>query len=100
MIPKSGHRFSEKDHAPPKIQRMIRTRGYRFSGNIMPQQRPNPAPRLRTDRSETMIFKHFSRAGLLAFAGALVLAILLCLPTFHAAFAETAAAAPPACDAK
>src|SRR6201994_4785813 len=54
-----------------------------------------------------MTFKHFSRAGLLALAGALVLAILLCLPTFHAAFAEAAAeapaaaaAAPPACDAK
>src|SRR5580700_4733524 len=54
-----------------------------------------------------MIFKRFSRAGLLALAGALVLAILLSLPIFHAAFAETAAeapaaaaAAPPACDAK
>src|ERR1700735_3380919 len=54
-----------------------------------------------------MIFKRFSRAGLLALAGALVLAILLSLPTFHASFAETAAeapaaaaAAPPACDAK
>jgi Amt family ammonium transporter len=50
-----------------------------------------------------MIFKRFSRAGLLALAGALVLAILLS----HASFAETAAeapaaaaAAPPACDAK
>src|ERR1700735_5495323 len=54
-----------------------------------------------------MIFKRFSRAGLLALAGALVLAILLSLPTFHVSFAETAAeapaaaaAAPPACDAK
>src|ERR1700748_2116094 len=47
-----------------------------------------------------MTFTHFSRAGLLALAGALVLAILLCLPTFHAAFAEAAAAAPPACDGK
>ncbi len=54
-----------------------------------------------------MIFNRFSRAGLLALAGALLLAILLCLPTFHAVFAETAAeapaaaaAAPPACDAK
>jgi ammonium transporter, Amt family len=54
-----------------------------------------------------MIFKRFSRAGLLALAGALILAILLSLPTFHASFAETAAeapaaaaAAPPACDAK
>jgi ammonium transporter, Amt family len=54
-----------------------------------------------------MTFKHFSRAGLVALAGALVLAILLSLPTFHTAFAETAAeapaaaaAAPPSCDAK
>src|SRR6201997_3358390 len=52
-----------------------------------------------------MTFKRFSRAGLLALAGALVLAILLCLPTSHAAFADTAAeaaaaAAPPSCDAK
>jgi ammonium transporter, Amt family len=54
-----------------------------------------------------MTFKRFSRAGLLALAGALVLAILLSLPTFHLAFAETAAdapaaaaAAPPSCDAK
>jgi Amt family ammonium transporter len=54
-----------------------------------------------------MIFNRFSRAGLLALAGALVLAILLSLPTFQASFAETAAeapaaaaAAPPACDAK
>jgi ammonium transporter, Amt family len=54
-----------------------------------------------------MTFKHCSRAGLLALAGALMLAILLSLPTFHAAFAETAAeapaaaaAAPPSCDAK
>src|SRR6202161_2392024 len=54
-----------------------------------------------------MTSKLLSRAGLLALAGALVLAILLSLPTFHASFAETAAeapaaaaAAPPACDAK
>ena len=43
-----------------------------------------------------MIFKRFSRAGLLALAGAIVLAILLSLPTFHASFAETAAEAPAA----
>ena len=43
-----------------------------------------------------MIFNRFSRAGLLALAGALVLAILLSLPTFHASFAETAAEAPAA----
>src|SRR6202790_3401610 len=29
MIPKSGHRFSEKDHAPPKS--MIPKSGHRFS---------------------------------------------------------------------
>jgi Amt family ammonium transporter len=58
-----------------------------------------------------MTLKKFSRAGLLALAGALVLAILLSLPTFHASYAQTPAAtpaaaapaaeaAPPACDAK
>src|ERR1700758_1395250 len=54
-----------------------------------------------------MTFKRFSRAGLLALAGALVLAILLSRPTLHSAFAEAAAdapaaaaAAPPSCDAK
>ncbi len=55
-----------------------------------------------------MTFKRFSRAGLVALAGALVLAILLTLPTFHASLAQTttteapaaAAAAPPAGDAK
>jgi ammonium transporter, Amt family len=55
-----------------------------------------------------MTSKLFSRAGLWALAGALVLAILLSLPTLHASFAETAsdapaaaaAAAPPSCDAK
>ena len=55
-----------------------------------------------------MTFKRFSRAGLLALAGALLLAILLSVPTFHSAIAETAAdapaaaaaaAAPPSCDA-
>ena len=64
-----------------------------------------------------MTFKKFSRAGLLALAGAVLLAILLSLPTFHASYAQTsttteapatpaaaapaaAEAAPPACDAK
>jgi Amt family ammonium transporter len=61
-----------------------------------------------------MTLKKFSRAGLLAFAGALALAILLSLPTFHASYAQTPAATaaipaaaapaaeapPPACDAK
>ena len=39
---------------------------------------------ISTDRSETMSLKKFSRAGLLAFAGAILLAIVLSLPTFHA----------------
>ena len=52
-----------------------------------------------------MTLKKFSRAGLLALAGAIALAILLSVPSFHAAFADdtaaaAAAAAPPACDAK
>jgi ammonium transporter, Amt family len=63
-----------------------------------------------------MSFKTFSRAGLLALAGAIALAILLSLPTFHASYAQTntapaatttapaapaaAEAPPPACDAK
>jgi Amt family ammonium transporter len=61
-----------------------------------------------------MTLKKFSRAGLLALAGALALAILLSLPTFHASYAQTPAATaatpaaaapaaeapPPACDAK
>ncbi len=53
----------------------------------------------------------FSRAGLLALVGAIVLAIVLSLPTFHASYAQDTApataaaapaadAAPPACDAK
>jgi Amt family ammonium transporter len=62
-----------------------------------------------------MTLKKFSRAGLLAFAGAIALAILLSLPTFHTSYAQTpqataptaapaapaaAEAPPPACDAK
>ena len=53
-----------------------------------------------------------SRAGLLALAGAILLAVALSLPAFHSSYAQTAAApaapataapaeaAPPACDAK
>jgi Amt family ammonium transporter len=66
------------------------------------------------DRSEIMMLKKLSRAGLLALAGAIALAILLSVPTFHVAYAQTsettapaaatapapAEAAPPACDAK
>ena len=64
-----------------------------------------------------MNLKTFSRAGLLALAGAIVLAIVLSLPTVRAAYAQTPAAPaapaaaapaaaataeapPPACDAK
>jgi Amt family ammonium transporter len=58
-----------------------------------------------------MTSKKFSRAGLLALAGAILLAIVLSLPTFHASYAQTptpgapaaaatAEAPPPACDAK
>jgi Amt family ammonium transporter len=59
-----------------------------------------------------MTSKKLSRAGLLALLGAVVLAILLSLPTFHASYAQTPAATapaaapaaaeapPPACDAK
>ena len=41
-----------------------------------------------------------SRAGLLALAGAIVLAILLSVPTLHASYAEDAAAAAPAAAAQ
>jgi len=58
-----------------------------------------------------MNLKRFSRAGLIALAGALLLAVVLSLPTFHASYAQTptpaapaaaapAEAPPPACDAK
>jgi len=60
-----------------------------------------------------MTLKRLSRAGLLALAGAFVLAILLSAPTFNISYADTTAAttttpaappaaeaAPPACDAK
>src|SRR5690349_24231840 len=64
-----------------------------------------------------MTSKKFSCAGLVALAGAVLLAIVLSLPTFHGSYAQTsttetpaapaaaapaaaAEAAPPACDAK
>src|SRR6202035_4336484 len=64
-----------------------------------------------------MTLKKFSRAGLVALAGAVLLAIVLSLPTFHGSYGQTsttteapatpaaaapaaAEAAPPACDAK
>ncbi|MGO9684476.1 MAG: hypothetical protein ACLPTZ_18175, partial [Beijerinckiaceae bacterium] len=40
-----------------------------------------------------------SRGGLLALAGAILLAIVLSLPTWHASYAETAPAAAPAATA-
>ena len=53
-----------------------------------------------------MTLMKFSRAGLLALAGAIVVALALCLPTFDASYAQgqtpppaAAAAAVPACDA-
>src|SRR5579872_5862641 len=61
-----------------------------------------------------MIVQRFSRAGLLALAGVLALAIFMSVPGEHAAYAQTSAtttaaptaappaaeAPPPACDAK
>src|SRR5271156_2057345 len=54
-----------------------------------------------TDRSKTMSLKKFSRAGLIGFVGAILLGIVLSLPTYHASYAQTPAAAPaaPAADA-
>jgi len=54
-----------------------------------------------------MPLKSFSRAGLIGSLSAIMLGIMLCLPTYHAAFAQAAsapadaaaAAAPPACSA-
>jgi ammonium transporter, Amt family len=56
-----------------------------------------------------MSSKRFSRAGLIGIVGAILLGIMLSLPTYHAAFAQAAsapadaaaaaAAAPPACSA-
>jgi Amt family ammonium transporter len=51
-----------------------------------------------------MTLKRFSRARLFALAAALLLAVVVSVPAFHAAYAQTTAAAadaaPPACDAK
>ncbi|MGA2893050.1 MAG: ammonium transporter [Xanthobacteraceae bacterium] len=56
-----------------------------------------------------MSLKKFSRARLLALAGAILFGIVLSLPTYHASYAQAptaapaaadAAATPPACDAK
>ena len=53
-----------------------------------------------TDRSETMSLKRFSRAGLIALAGAMLLGIALSVPTFHSSYAQAPAATnPPAATA-
>src|SRR6202044_4090011 len=58
-------------------------------------------PRINsTDRSETMSLKKFSRAGLLALAGAILLGLALSVPTFHSSYAQAPAATnPPAATA-
>jgi hypothetical protein len=69
----------------------------------MPPRSDETRTSIDTDRSEIMTLKKFSRAGLFALAAALLLAVVVSVPTFHAAYAQTAAAAadaaPPACDA-
>ena len=45
-----------------------------------------------------MTLKKFSRAGLLALAAAMLLGIVLSVPTFHASYAQAPAAAPAAAD--
>src|SRR5580700_2705508 len=52
-----------------------------------------------TDRRENMSLKRFSRAGLLALAGAILLGLALSAPTFHSSFAQAPAATAPAPDA-
>src|SRR6202140_581373 len=46
-----------------------------------------------------MSLKKFSRAGLLALAGAILLGLALSVPTFHASYAQAPAATAPAPDA-
>jgi Amt family ammonium transporter len=46
-----------------------------------------------------MSLKKFSRAGLLALAGAILLGIALSVPTYHASYAQAPAATPPAATA-
>ena len=47
----------------------------------MPRTFSKPRTSISTDRSDIMTLKTFSRAGLLALAGALALAIVLSVPT-------------------
>src|SRR6204780_932942 len=80
---------------------MIRKSGNRFSEKIMLHENANRAIRATnfTDRSETMSLKKFSRAGLLALAGAILLGLALSAPTFHSSYAQAPAATTPAPDA-
>src|SRR5579862_2375315 len=72
---------------------MIRKSGYRFSEKIMLHE--NQFAINSTDRSETMSLKRFSRAGLLALAGAVLLGLALSAPTFHSSYAQAPAATNP-----
>src|SRR5580704_10616904 len=76
---------------------MMRKSGYRFSEKIMPHE--NQFAINSTDRSETMSLKTFSRARLLALAGAILLGLALSAPTFHSSYAQAPAATAPAPDA-
>src|SRR5580704_10185046 len=81
---------------------MIRKSGNRFSEKIMLHENAIRAIRATksTDRSETMSLKRFSRAGLIALAGALLLGLALSVPTFHSSYAQAPAATnPPAATA-
>src|SRR5580704_4914990 len=76
---------------------MIRKGGNRFSEKIMLHE--NQFAIKFTDRSETMSLKRFTRAGLVALAGAMLLGIALSVPTFHSSYAQAPAATAPAPDA-
>src|ERR1700722_10103774 len=80
---------------------MIRKSGNRFSEKIMLHENAIRTIRATksTDRSETMSLKRFSRAGLIALAGAILLGLALSAPTFHASYAQAPAATAPAPDA-
>src|ERR1700729_2074184 len=81
---------------------MIRKSGCRFSEKIMLHENAIRTIRATksTDRSETMSLKKFSRAGLVALAGAMLLGLALSAPTFHSSYAQAPAATnPPAATA-
>src|ERR1700722_18589299 len=69
---------------------MIRKSGNRFSEKIMLHE--NATRTNSTDRSETMSLKTFSRARLLALAGAILLGLALSAPTVHPSYAQAPAA--------